>query len=157
MPSDSAYPDPTALRALSHPLRLRMLGLLRAEGPSTASRLAQRLGLNSGATSYHLRNLARHGFVVEADERGDARDRWWRAAHQSTRADPDSPDPALRDAVDAFSQAVAVIHGEHLQRAIEERPLLPERWRRTTTGQRLGAATVTGGRRRIASAGLRPL
>jgi DNA-binding transcriptional ArsR family regulator len=53
--SEQVTPDPTALRALSHPVRLRMLGLLRSEGPSTASRLAERLGLNSGATSYHLR------------------------------------------------------------------------------------------------------
>ncbi|MBA2696409.1 MAG: helix-turn-helix domain-containing protein, partial [Actinobacteria bacterium] len=133
MSPNYVHPDPTALRALAHPVRLRMLGLLRSEGPSTSTLLAQRLGLNSGATSYHLRNLAQHGFVVEDAERGDARDRWWRAAHQSTSADPDSPDPAHRDAVDAFSQAVAVIHGEQLQRAIEERPLLPERWRRTTT------------------------
>ena len=61
----SITPDPTALKALSHPVRLRMLGLLRADGPATASSLALRLGLNSGATSYHLRQLHQHGFVVD--------------------------------------------------------------------------------------------
>ncbi|MBO9578980.1 MAG: helix-turn-helix transcriptional regulator, partial [Microbacteriaceae bacterium] len=46
-------PDPAQLKALSHPMRLRMLGLLRQDGPATAPTLAERLGLNSGATSYH--------------------------------------------------------------------------------------------------------
>jgi DNA-binding transcriptional ArsR family regulator len=126
-------PSPVALRALAHPVRLRLLELLRADGPSTATRLAERTGLNTGATSYHLRQLAQHGFVVEDSERGNSRDRWWRAAHQSTWTDESSRDPDVRDATDAFSQAVAVVHTEQLQRAVEEFPLLPEQWRRTAT------------------------
>ena len=55
--------DATQLRALAHPLRLQLLEALSAEGPATASRLARRLGESSGATSYHLRMLARYGFV----------------------------------------------------------------------------------------------
>ena len=74
-------PGPAGLKALSHPVRLRMLGLLRAEGPATATALAARLGLNSGATSYHLRQLAAHGFVEDDASRGNGRDPWWRAAH----------------------------------------------------------------------------
>ncbi|MGI8614643.1 MAG: helix-turn-helix domain-containing protein [Nocardioidaceae bacterium] len=132
MPMSRSTPDPTALKALAHPVRLRLLGLLRAEGPSTASRLAERLGLNSGATSYHLRSLAQHGFIVDDAERGDGRDRWWRAAHQSTWT-ADDPSPQSRDAQDAFSQAVAVVQTELLQRALEDRPLLAEKWWRTTT------------------------
>ena len=82
MPS-SISPDIAGLRALSHPVRLRMLGLLRTEGPATATSLAQRLDLNTGATSYHLRQLAQHGFIEEDPERGTGRDRWWRAAHDA--------------------------------------------------------------------------
>ena len=85
--ASSVTPDIAGLRALSHPVRLRMLGLLRSEGPATATTLAQRLDLNTGATSYHLRQLAQHGFIAEDTERGNARDRWWRAAHDSTRTD----------------------------------------------------------------------
>lgn len=135
MSAESVTPDPTALRSLSHPVRLRMLGLLRSEGPSTASRLAERLGLNSGATSYHLRNLAQHGFVVDAPDRGNGRDRWWRAAHQATRTNDAgaSATPEGRDAIDAFAQAIAVVHTEALQRAVEERPLLPAQWWRATS------------------------
>ncbi len=65
------------LRALAHPLRLRLLEVLR-EGPATASQLGRALGESSGATSYHLRVLARAGMVEEDLERGGGRERWWR-------------------------------------------------------------------------------
>ena len=123
-------PTPAALRALAHPVRLRMLGLLRAEGPATATSLATRLGLNTGATSYHLRHLAQHGFIVDDAERGNARDRWWRAAHQSTTTGPEAPgDDEGAEVLDAYLQSVAVVMTEQLQRAMEERALLPEAWR----------------------------
>ncbi len=77
--------DPRTLRALAHPLRTGLLSLLRAEGPSTASRLGQRVGESSGTTSYHLRRLADLGFVEEVTGQGTARERWWRAIHRSTR------------------------------------------------------------------------
>ncbi|MEI5674467.1 MULTISPECIES: winged helix-turn-helix domain-containing protein [unclassified Nocardioides] len=124
-------PTPQQLRALSHPVRLRMLGLLRAEGPATATGLATRLGLNSGATSYHLRQLATHGFIEDDAGRGNGRERWWRAAHQSTFTDQPATEEE-RAAVRAFEQSVAVVQTEFLQRAVEEQELLPEAWRRTT-------------------------
>jgi DNA-binding transcriptional ArsR family regulator len=75
---EDAEPDPVrAIRALSHPLRVRLLDLLRFDGPSTATLLAQRVGESSGATSYHLRQLARHGFIEE-EQRDGGRERWWR-------------------------------------------------------------------------------
>ncbi|MGY1716670.1 winged helix-turn-helix domain-containing protein [Geodermatophilus nigrescens] len=77
--------DPRTLRALAHPLRTGLLALLRSEGPSTASRLGQRLGESSGTTSYHLRQLAGFGLVEEVPGEGTARERWWRARHRSTR------------------------------------------------------------------------
>lgn len=123
-------PSANALKALSHPGRLRMLGLLRMEGPATATTLATRLGLNTGATSYHLRQLAQHGFIEEDGERGNARDRWWRAVHQATTTDPGTiADEEGRAALDAYLQTVAVVETELLQRAVEERGLLPDAWR----------------------------
>jgi DNA-binding transcriptional ArsR family regulator len=129
----SITPTPGALKALTHPVRLRMLGLLRIEGPSTATQLAQRLGLNSGATSYHLRQLAQHGFIEEDAERGNARERWWRAAHRSTETANTVADPAERETLEAYLQAVAVVMTEQLQRAIEELPLVPEPWAEAST------------------------
>jgi DNA-binding transcriptional ArsR family regulator len=66
-----------AVRALAHPLRLRLLDELRFGGPATATLLAQRVGESTGATSYHLRQLHRHGYVEDAEPRG-GRERWWR-------------------------------------------------------------------------------
>jgi DNA-binding transcriptional ArsR family regulator len=76
--------DVRALRALSHPLRNRLLGLLRLHGPATASQLGRVVGESSGSTSYHLRQLAAYGFVEEAEGQGNARERWWRARHRMT-------------------------------------------------------------------------
>lgn len=130
----SITPAPQALRALSHPTRLRLLGLLRAEGPSTATSLAAQLGINSGQTSYHLRQLAQHGFVVDDAERGNGRERWWKAAHQSTMtAAVDSGSPDDPEALDAYLQAVAVLYTRQLQEAVEERALLPSAWREAST------------------------
>lgn len=72
---------PASLKALAHPLRIGMLGILRADGPATSSDLARQLGTNSGATSYHLRQLERHGFVVEVPDIGSTRQRFWKATH----------------------------------------------------------------------------
>lgn len=68
--------DVKAVRALAHPLRLQLLDLLRFDGPSTATLLGRRVGDSSGATSYHLRQLARYGYVEDAEPRG-GRERWW--------------------------------------------------------------------------------
>lgn len=130
----SITPTPEQLKALTHPVRVRMLGMLRIDGPATATTLASRLGLNTGATSYHLRQLAQRGFVVEDTERGNGRDRWWRAAHQVTTTDTAGPaDPASRDTLDAYLQSVVVVMTERLQRSVEELPTLPEPWREATT------------------------
>src|SRR3954447_528131 len=77
--------DVRALRAISHPLRNRLLALLRLDGPATASQLGRVVGESSGSTSYHLRQLAAYGFVEEAPGHGNARERWWRARHRMTR------------------------------------------------------------------------
>lgn len=76
--------DVRALRALAHPLRSRLLGRLRLDGPSTASQLGRAVGESSGATSYHLRQLEAYGFVEEVPGQGTARERWWRARHRMT-------------------------------------------------------------------------
>ncbi|MBT2450862.1 winged helix-turn-helix transcriptional regulator [Streptomyces sp. ISL-43] len=75
--------DAPALKALTHPLRIRLLGMLRLDGPATASELAVRTGESSASTSYHLRVLAKYAFVVEAENR-DGRERRWQAVHSVT-------------------------------------------------------------------------
>jgi hypothetical protein len=91
MPADETPLEPAvqvtdvrALRALAHPLRNRLLGQLRLNGPATASGLGRVIGESSGSTSYHLRQLAAYGFVEEVEGQGTARERWWRARHRMT-------------------------------------------------------------------------
>lgn len=69
--------DASALKALAHPMRVRILDLLAERGPQTASSLAALLGESSGATSYHLRALAARDLIQEVAGRGTARERWW--------------------------------------------------------------------------------
>lgn len=107
-----------------------MLGLLRSEGPATATSLAGVLGLNTGATSYHLRQLAEHGFIEEEVGRGNARDRWWRAVHESTVMSARDVD---QEAEGGYLQAVALMYGEMLATAAAERPFLPSDWNEAVT------------------------
>jgi DNA-binding transcriptional ArsR family regulator len=127
----SITPDIAGLRALSHPVRLRMLGLLRSEGPATATSLARRLDLNTGATSYHLRQLAQHGFIEEDTERGSGRDRWWRAAHDSTHTE--FRGEGITDDVEAYLATVALIYGERLRSVVSELRFYPEEWQGVST------------------------
>jgi len=69
--------DAGALKALAHPLRVRIYDLLSERGPQTASSLAALIGETSGATSYHLRALAAKDLIREVEGRGTARERWW--------------------------------------------------------------------------------
>lgn len=117
--------DAITLKALTHPLRPRILSALRLHGPATASRLAAFLGVNTGATSYHVRQLAEAGFVVEAPELGNARDRWWRAAHTRTVFDTHNAD---QETAAAYLSAVAAGYAANAQRAIAEIASLPAEW-----------------------------
>jgi DNA-binding transcriptional ArsR family regulator len=86
--------DSRALRVLAHPLRARLLSALRLHGPANATALANRLGTNTGATSYHLRKLAEVKLVVETGQ-GTGKERFWAAAQDShgwREADIDDPD-----------------------------------------------------------------
>jgi DNA-binding transcriptional ArsR family regulator len=132
---DTHLLTPSSLKALAHPIRVKLLGLLRADGPSTATALATRLGESSGTTSYHLRQLAGAGFVVEDTGRGNARDRWWRAAQQVTRLDtsgwPDDPD--VQPAVETYLGAVLEASVRKALAAYAERSSWTRAWRDNAT------------------------
>jgi predicted ArsR family transcriptional regulator len=120
--------DRELVRALAHPMRNRMVGLLRIYGPQTATTLAGRLGVNTGATSYHLRQLADAGLVEEDDSRGNARDRWWKAAHQGTEFDAaelleQDPELAL-----GFLHGIGQTYTENIFSFIDAMQTLPAEW-----------------------------
>ncbi|MFD4834175.1 helix-turn-helix domain-containing protein [Streptomyces uncialis] len=127
--------DTAALRVLAHPLRLNALTLLRERGPSTATRVADELGINPGAASYQLRRLASGGLIVEEPDRGTGRERWWKSAHRQSLHDPAAAPAEQREAGRAYTHAVALTAADRLRRAAHEMPLLPQEW--------LGVATYS--------------
>jgi len=122
--------EPKNLKGLAHPLRLRLLGALREYGPATSCMLAQRLGESSGATSYHLRQLASFGFI-EDDPRPSKKERWWRASHRSTyfdeRAIGEDRDAAMLGA--EFLRSVAGAHAARMADWIGRLPESSGEWR----------------------------
>jgi len=77
--------DAHGMRALAHPVRLAILNRLQQEGPQTATGLSQHVGATPSVTSWHLRHLAKHGLVRDADVLGNGRERWWEAASRGFR------------------------------------------------------------------------
>ena len=119
--------DPAALRAIAHPIRLGLVGLLRREGPLTASEAGRRLGESSGSTSYHLRQLERFGLVEEAGERR-GRQRPWRATalYTSWPSAPESEE--LAEASLVLDRLVVNRYAERLALWIETRGDEPRDW-----------------------------
>ncbi|MBV1854769.1 ArsR/SmtB family transcription factor [Catellatospora tritici] len=126
MSNDRIHLDPRTLRGLAHPLRVRILTLLRDNGPSTATLLAQRLGLSSAATSYHLRQLSLYGFVADEPEQGTGRERWWHAVHRGTTVD--RVDPESFGDFEIYLRAIAAEYAARMDRAISEMPTRPAPW-----------------------------
>ncbi|MFD9572702.1 helix-turn-helix domain-containing protein [Streptomyces sp. NPDC059982] len=123
--------DARSLRGLAHPLRIRLLASLRRNGPATASGLAEELGESSGATSYHLRQLAAHGFVEDAPGHGKGRERWWQASHDGTAFDEDllgDADPETKKAADVFRGEILNIHTQELTTWLGEARTWPQEW-----------------------------
>src|SRR6478735_5051261 len=75
------------MRALAHPLRLRLLELVTLRGPLTATQCSALVGESPSSCSFHLRQLAKYGYVEEA-EGGAGRNRPWQATSEGHRWEP---------------------------------------------------------------------
>ena len=128
--SQKRIDDLATLRAFAHPLRMRLLGTLRVDGPSTASELGRRFGETSGSTSYHLRQLARYGFIEEDPDQPSRRERRWRATTDYTSWDSADflDDDASRAALHVFEREHIDLAVRHLQRWYAEREHWPRPW-----------------------------
>jgi len=129
---DTVQLDARNLRGLAHPVRVRLLGLLRTEGSSTATRLGRRLDLSSAATSYHLRQLADYGFVVEDRDaqRSHGRERWWRAGARSTSLSTVPEDPEAKAFAEEYLRAIAGRLAEKVVDWLDEMSAAPPEWQR---------------------------
>jgi DNA-binding transcriptional ArsR family regulator len=143
--------DPQVLRAIAQPVRLRLYEVLVSEGPSTASRLSKYVPAASGSLSYHLRQLAEHGFIEPAPECGhDSRERWWKAVPGGMRWSPAElgDSPGAREAATAAQRVLVSRHVERLQHWINDGPQeWDDEWQRAASSTdailRLSAPELT--------------
>jgi DNA-binding transcriptional ArsR family regulator len=130
-PSTLRLTEPAQLRAMAHPLRLRLLGHLRTDGPGTATALAEHLDVSPALASYHLRQLAAHGFIEEApDLAKDGKQRWWRAAHERTSWSTveflDTPERVAAE--QALGREVAHAHASRAAEWVADAASWPTEW-----------------------------
>ncbi|WP_433389334.1 winged helix-turn-helix domain-containing protein [Micromonospora sp. KLBMP9576] len=123
--------DPKALRGYAHPLRMALIGLLRQQGPMTATQAAERLGETVPNCSFHLRQLAKYGLAERAPG-ADARERPWRATALNTSWDDASDDPQTRAAVDQLGAAQLALYVRKAEDFLARRADEPTAWRAVT-------------------------
>ena len=121
--------DPKALRAMAHPVRIELVGLLRVHGPMTATKAAELLGESTGTTSFHLRQLAKYGLVEDAGG-GRGRERPWRATTMFTGWPDVADDPELAAAGGLLRSVIAERYFEWVLRWLEVRDSEPPEWQR---------------------------
>jgi DNA-binding transcriptional ArsR family regulator len=82
---------PEQLKALGHPLRVRVLEMLGQDGDwqLTNRELAQRLGVDPGHLHFHVRMLLRAGLIELADTNGRGREKPYRAVAKVFRVSPE--------------------------------------------------------------------
>ncbi len=121
--------DATILRGMAHPLRLKIMEELVKAGHATATELAERTGESAANCSWHLRQLARYGFIEEA-EGGTGRQRPWRPIAQSvgTAADLEQ-EPEFGAAEDALMEAMLQREVDSFRRWFANRHDAPSEWR----------------------------
>jgi Helix-turn-helix domain len=86
-----AITDPTVMRALAHPVRMGLIELFGVRETLTATQASEALGESPANCAFHLRTLAKYGFVEEAGG-GRGRERPWRATPKSLRISISSAD-----------------------------------------------------------------
>ncbi|MGW2151683.1 ArsR/SmtB family transcription factor [Nonomuraea bangladeshensis] len=129
--------DPKAMRALAHPARLQILNRLGVEESATATEVAEIAGITPSAASYHLRMLAKYGFVEDAPPRGDGRERLWRTVGKPLSVGllpEDQPD--VRDAKVALMAAFRREANREADRALAHVETESEEWRDATVFNR---------------------
>ncbi|MEU6625736.1 helix-turn-helix domain-containing protein [Streptomyces litmocidini] len=124
--------DLGTLKAISHPLRMRLYRALFVARTATASQLADQVDEAVSLVSYHLRKLAEHGLIEEAEtQSADGRERWWQpASYGFSIHDEDLRDaPELAAASAAFGRTVNQQRTEMHRRFLDESHTWPDAWR----------------------------
>lgn len=118
--------DPRSLRALSHPVRLSLLEAL-SSGPLTATEAGELIGETPTTCSFHLRQLAKYGFVEEVGG-GKGRARPWRRVHTGWSAPARPDDLEFTRASQQLDDVLLDRYVQRLHRAIATAPSHPREW-----------------------------
>ncbi len=129
MTSHVELTDPRALLAYAHPIRLSLLGLLRRDGPQTATEAAAKIGESVASCSFHLRQLARYGLVEEAGG-GTGRAKPWRATARFTSWSSDSDEPELASAATMLDRVILDRYHADARAWLDHRGQESAAWRR---------------------------
>ncbi|MET8137559.1 MULTISPECIES: helix-turn-helix domain-containing protein [unclassified Streptomyces] len=123
--------DVGTLKALGHPLRMRLYRALLVADAATASQLGEQVDEAPSLVSYHLRKLAEHGLIEEAEPRsGDGRERWWQPASDGVSVQGvDFRDAPEKEAAHlAFTRLYHDQRSELYRRYLDERAAWPTEW-----------------------------
>ncbi len=126
--------DPRTIRAITHPIRLALLDALALEGPLTATRAGELIGEPPNSCSFHLRQLAKYGFVEEAGS-GPGRNRPWRLSNFGMHFGDLQDDPEAKLAASGLSRMLRELYFSRLQAFYDSRSDYPEEWQAVTRGR----------------------
>ncbi len=115
-----------AVRALGHPIRLRILSHLWRHGPSTVTDIAQTEGLSTASVSYHAHRLAKARFIERADELAAGKEKPWRTIERTYTARNEGPDP---DGLQVMREAVISADTRKVRDLMADWTSVPAEWR----------------------------
>src|SRR6516164_7502851 len=120
--------DARTLRALAHPVRIALFEELTESGPMTATEAGERIGESPTTCSFHLRQLAKYGFVEEAGG-GKGRARPWRLTSIGISFGNTHDDPAAELAASVLSRLVHERQLDRYRTWLDSRATYPRAWR----------------------------
>ncbi|MBB5789951.1 ArsR/SmtB family transcription factor [Jiangella mangrovi] len=123
--------DPQSMRALAHPLRLQLMDLLGLEAELTATQCAERTGESVASCSFHLRMLAKYGYVEPGEQRG--REKPWRLVSRSRSIGADVENPESVQEASLFAGVIVDREAARLHRALGRTSELGPEWLDTMT------------------------
>ena len=131
IPEPRKLTDPRAMRAVAHPVRIALLEVLGTEGPLTATQAGELIGESPTTCSFHLRQLAKYGFIEEVEGVAGRR-RPWRLIHTGLSFSDVSDDPETRLAATALSRVLHSFYLDRLKEGLALRRDTPTEWQKAT-------------------------
>lgn len=123
--------DPVRIRALAHPLRLRIFDILNEHAEVTATEVAEMTGESAASCSFHLRQLEKYGYVERAQARG--RERPWRSKFPSWEMRPVPDNAGSTRAVQELATLGLDAEWDRVRRFFAHAPQESDHWIQSTT------------------------